>query len=299
MISFRARLMRFLAKQYFRGVTKDAEVGDLRESFEFMATRLRPARRVVIRHASIDGVDCDWLVPKACDDASVLLYLHGGAYVMGSRRSHRRLVSHIARASGVRALVPEYRLAPEHPFPAAVDDALAVYRALIAQGIDNERILLGGDSAGGGLATATLLALRDAGDAPPRALVLLSPWLDLGGSGESIRTRAAVDPLFRPADMPAAAAYYCKKSQLREPLVSPVYADLCGLPPIFIQVGDDEILLSDSTRLADKVRHCGGDITLQIWPDMWHVFQFFIGQMPESNRAVRDIAKFIRRHVLA
>jgi acetyl esterase/lipase len=295
MISVRARLVRYLAKQYFRRVTPQADVRELRRSFEALTARLRPARGVSVRHASLHGIDCDWLVPAGCDDAPVLLYLHGGAYVMGSPRTHRRLVGHIARAAGVRALLPDYRLAPEHPFPAGLEDACGVYRELLDQGHAPQRIAIGGDSAGGGLTVSTLLALRGAGTALPAAAVLLSPWLDLGGSGDSMRTRAALDPLFRPEDMAATAAHYCAEDETRNPLVSPVYADVHDLPPTFIQVGDHEILLSDATRFSDRLSSAGGKVTLQIWPQMWHVFQFFVGQMPESGRAIRDIGDFLRR----
>jgi len=155
------------------------------------------------------------------------------------------------------------------------------------------RLVIGGDSAGGGLTMATLLTLREAGDPLPAGVLLMSPWLDLAGEGESMRTRAAADPLFRPGDMPDVTAFYCDPEDLRDPRVSPVHADLGGLPPIFIQVGDDEILLSDATRLSDGVSAAGGRVTLKIWPGMWHVFQFFAGQVPEANRAVADIAAFI------
>ncbi|MEX0708456.1 MAG: alpha/beta hydrolase [Woeseia sp.] len=294
MISLRARLVRFLAKQYFRRVRPDVDPQVLRQSFEKIATRLPPARRVRVIPASIAGIDCEWLVPRGSEDAPVLYYLHGGAYVMGSSRTHRRLVSFIARAARVRALMPNYRLAPEHRFPAGLTDACTVYRRLLAQGLDPAQIAIGGDSAGGGLAMATILKLRDDGARLPACAVLLSPWLDLTGSGESMQTRAGLDPLFRAADMPATADHYCNTNELRNPLVSPLYSDVHNLPPVFIQVGDHEILLSDSTRFSDRLSAAGSGITLQTWPDMWHVFQFFIGQMPESGRAVREIAQFLR-----
>lgn len=294
MISLRGRLIRFFARQYFARVTPDADLAKTRESFENITTRLRIPRNVQVRHATIAGIDCDWLVPTTHDESAVLLYLHGGAYVMGSSRTHRRLVACIARAAGVRAVLPNYRLAPEHPFPAAIEDACAVYRQLLEQGNDPARIVIAGDSAGGGLAVATLVALRDAGDPLPLAAVLLSPWLDLTASGESIQSRARLDPLFRPTDMPATAAFYCDEDALSSPQASPVFADIDGFPPVFIQVGDHEILLSDATRMTDKLSAAGIPVTLQVWPEMWHVFQFFVGQMPEAGRAVRDIGRYIR-----
>jgi acetyl esterase/lipase len=294
MLSLRARLVRFLIRQIFRRIDADADIERLRLSWEQLAARSRAAPDVRMKDEDLAGVECEWLVPSGCQDAPVLLYLHGGAYVSGSSATHRSMVSHIARASGMRALVPNYRLAPEHPFPAGLEDCLAVYRALLDDGIDAARIAVGGDSAGGGMTMATLLSLRDSGDPLPRAAVLLSPWLDLSGSGESTRTRADHDPMFDAAEMPKAAAYYVPRVLLQDPLVSPVFADVHGLPPILIQVGDHEILLSDSTRIADKIVNAGGKVTLQVWPHMWHVFQYSIGRMPESKRAVDDIGAYLQ-----
>jgi len=213
---------------------------------------------------------------------------------MGSPATHRRLVSHIARQSGMRALVPDYSLAPENKFPAALEDALSVYRSLLQNGSDANNMAIGGDSAGGNLCVATLLALRDAGDLLPAACFLMSPWLDMTATGESLVTRAKVDPWFRPEHLPVTAGKFCNEFDKKNPLVSPVFADASGLPSTLIQVGDHEILLSDSSRFADNIEASGGKVTLQVWPEMWHVFQFFIGQMPESKRAITDIAAFLK-----
>lgn len=294
MISLSARTIRFVSKQIFKRIRPDSDIDRLRASFESISSRLGPADGVQVRQATIAGIDCEWLVPEGCDDAPILYFLHGGAYLLGSPRTHRRLVSFIARGAGMRALLPDYRLAPENPFPAALEDATAVYRQVLTGGVDPAAMAIAGDSAGGNLAMATLLALRDAGDPLPAACCLLSPWLDLAGQGESQRTRAAKDPWFRPQDMAEIVEKYCSKFDLRNPLVSPVYADASDLPNTLIQVGDHEILLSDSTRLADNISAAGGEVTLQVWPDMWHVFQFFIGQMPESKRAIRDMTDFLQ-----
>ena len=297
MISLRARVIRLITKQIFKRISADDDVEPVRDQMEILARRSRPAPGTHIRHATIAGVECDWVVPKNCDESRVLLYLHGGAYLMGSSRTHRTMVSHIAKQAGVRAILPNYRLGPEDPFPAGLDDCLAIYRQLLVSGVSPEHIVIGGDSAGGGMAMATLLSLKDAGDPMPTAACLLSPWLDLTGEGESRKTRAKLDPWFRTEDMAKVTAHYCLKDQLRDPFVSPVYGDVRGLPPILIQVGDHEVLLSDSTRIAEKIAAAGGKVTLQIWPEMWHVFQYFVGKMPESKRAIRQIGAFLRQQL--
>jgi len=297
MISLRARIVRMVSKQMFKHISGDSEVLPLRDMFEKLAARTRPAAGTRVRHATISGVECDWVVPKNCDESRVLLFLHGGAYVMGSSKTHRTMVSHIAKAAGVRALLPNYRLAPEDPFPAGLEDCLAVYRQLLAGEVEPGKLAIAGDSAGGGMTMATLLSLRDAGDAMPAAACLLSPWLDLAAEGESVRTRAQQDPWFRAEDLPKTAAHYCLEGQIRDPLVSQLCGDMTGLPPILIQVGDHEILLSDSTRVSEKITAAGGQVTLQVWPDMWHVFQFFVGKMPESKRAIRDIGTFLKNQL--
>jgi acetyl esterase/lipase len=211
-----------------------------REHLEFIAkTLLRAVRHVLIEPGQLGGVEVDWIYPKDARKDKVLLYLHGGAYVLGSRRTHRQLVSHMAREAGITAVMPEYRLAPENPFPAGIDDAVAVYRALLDLGFKPEDIIISGDSAGGGLSVATLLTLRHAGEPLPAAAILLSPFLDLTGSGESTVTRAEQDPWFHNDDLPVVAKYYCPdETQWTHPLVSPVFANVSGLPPMLIQVFD-------------------------------------------------------------
>lgn len=272
-----------------------------RRHFETFTRILLPrATGVAVESAELGGIQADRLRPKEARDDKVLLYLHGGAYILGSRRTHRQLVSHVARAAGVAAVVPDYRLAPEHPWPAAIEDSVAVYRSLLSRGTRAEDIVIAGDSAGGGLAVATLLSLRHAGDALPAAAVLLSPFLDVTGSGESAQTRAEQDPWFDPSDMEVVARYYCPdESQWRNPLVSPVFANVAGLPPMLIQVGDDEILLSDSTRFANKLEAAGVAVDLEVWPEMWHVFPMFVSKMPEGREAVRKIGAYIKERLAA
>jgi acetyl esterase/lipase len=294
MASIRAFIVRQISRQYMKRVHPGRDVHDLRHGFELRTGLLPVAHGVTVQKESIDGIDCEWHVPEGCKDAPLIYYLHGGAYMMGSPATHRRLVSHIARAAGMRAVLPDYRLAPENRFPSALEDSLCVWKALMKGGQDPANIAIGGDSAGGNLAMATLLSLRDAGEALPAACFLMSPWLDLSGDGDSHHSRSAYDPWFKPDYLPVIARRFCADDQFRDPLVSPVFADASGLPPTLIQVGDHEILLSDSSRMADNINAAGGRVELQIWPKMWHVFQFFIGQMPESSRAIDDIGRFLR-----
>lgn len=295
MASRRAKIIRSLTGRYLKSIdSRHADVKEMRRRWHRFAGILGPARGVSVTEANINGLQAEWLAPGAAADGKLLLYLHGGAYIMGGCRTHRQFVSHIAKFAGVRALLPEYRLAPEHPFPAAIEDATGIYLSLLAQGYAAEDIIIAGDSAGGGLTMATLLSLRHTGDPLPAGACLISPWLDLSGSGESMTTHAQKDPWFRPKDLPVVTGYYCDESQLTNPLVSPVYANLAGMPPLYIQVGADEILLSDATRIADKVIAAGGVVDLEIWPDMWHVFQMFLHFMPESRQAVRKLGTHIR-----
>ena len=294
MASIRSRIVRYFSGQYMRRITPDRDVHKMRAGLEYRGTLLPPANGVDIQATTIDGIHCEWHVPAGCENAPVIYYLHGGIYIMGSPASHRRLVSYIAKQAGMRAVVPDYRLAPENRFPAALEDSLTVWRRLLQDGIDPSALAMGGDSAGGNLATATMLALRDADEALPAACFLLSPWLDMTNDGESRRSRAGIDPWFNPDHVPASAAKMFSEFELRNPLVSPVFAEATGLPATLIQVGDHEILLSDSTRMAKNIEQAGGDVQLEIWPHMWHVFQFFIGQMPESMQAIENIGQFLR-----
>jgi acetyl esterase/lipase len=294
MASLRSRVVRYFSGQYMRRVTPDKDVHKLRAGLEYRGTLLPPAKDVDVQATTIEGIHCEWHVPVGCENAPVIYFLHGGIYIMGSPASHRRLVSFIAKEAGMRALVPDYRLAPENRFPCALEDSLKVYRHLLADGFGSSAIAIGGDSAGGNLAAATMLALRDAEDPLPAACFLISPWLDMTNEGESRRSRASIDPWFNPDHVPASAAKMFSEFELRNPLVSPVFADASGLPPTLIQVGDHEILLSDSTQMAVNIQQAGGEVELEIWPGMWHVFQFFIGQMPESMQAVENIGRFLR-----
>lgn len=264
-----------------------------REAMEKAAAYFSVAGDVVCEEFDIGGMASEWLVPEETREDGVLLYLHGGAYCIGSINSHRHMAANIARASKTRTLMIEYRLCPEHPFPAGLEDAVAAYRWLVDQGISPDRIIIGGDSAGGGLTLATLLKLREEGLKRPAGAVLLSPWTDLTSSGESIKTRAAADPMLQPAGTTHLAEWYANGADLQAPLISPLFADLKDLPPLFIQVGDSEILLDDSTRLAQAARDQGVDVALEVWDDMFHVWHYYADWIPEGREAIDKIAGFM------
>ena len=246
--------------------------------------------------AAVDagGVPAQWLTPNGAQTDRVLLYVHGGGYVLMSAETHRKMVSHIAKAIGCRALNVDYRLAPEHPHPAAVTDAVTAYRWLLKQGPQPQHIAIAGDSAGGGLALATALKIRDEGLPLPAAIVPLSPWTDMAGTGASMKTRVAVDMIVSPLGIAQLSRVFLGGTDARDPYASPLYADLAGLPPIYIQVGDEEVLLDDSVRFADKARQAGVDVTLEVFPEMQHVFQIAAGGMPEADAAIVKIGAWLK-----
>ena len=271
-----------------------ASVPDMRAAMEELATP--PDPDVKSEPIIANGVNAEWITAPGSAAHRAVLYLHGGGYVTGSLRTHRDLMGRISRAAQARVLGLDYRLAPEHPFPAAVDDALAGYRFLLGQGLSPKRIVIAGDSAGGGLALATLVAARDGSLALPAAAVCLSPWTDLEGTGESMKTRMHLDPIGSPEGIRLLAQFYLAGNDPRTPLAAPLHANLKGFPPLLIQVGDHEVLLDDSTRLADRARAAGVQVKLEIWPEMIHVWQLFASFLPEGQQAIAGIGKFIREH---
>ena len=240
------------------------------------------------------SVPSEWVsAPNASSD-KLFLCLHGGGYTMTSSKAFHPLASHLSTASGCRGLVIDYRLAPEHPFPAAIDDAVAAYWWLLDQGNPAQNIIIVGISCGGGLALTTMITVREAGLPLPAGAVLLSPWTDLAGTGESMTTRAESDPMITPEMNRFHAALYANGTDLRHPLISPLYADLHGLPPMLIHVGSDEIMLDDSTRVAERAKAAGVEVTLDIWEGMWHVWHAFAPQLPEGQRAIEQVGQFMR-----
>jgi acetyl esterase/lipase len=225
-----------------------------------------------------------------------MLYLHGGGYALGSLNTHRVLVSWIARAAKTRALAIDYRLAPEYPFPAAIEDSVAAYRWLLSIGADPTRMTIAGDSAGGGLAVATLISLRDAGTPLPAAAVCISPWVDMEVCGESIQSKADVDPMLERKGILELAQIYLGGTDPRHPLASPIHADLKGLPPLLIQVGTAEALLDDAVRLARCGQSAGVKVVLEQWQDMIHVWHTYATILPEARQAIQRIGEFVQEH---
>ena len=249
---------------------------------------------VKVERVNVPAAPAEWLRPPSATPGRVVLYLHGGGYVIGSPRSHRHLAAAIAGAAGASALLLDYRLAPEHPFPAAVEDATAAYRWLLDQAIAPERIVIAGDSAGGGLTVAALLALREARVPLPAGGVCISPWVDLTCSGASYATKAAADPIVRRAGVEEMARAYLGATPPRTPLASPLFADLRGLPPLLIHVGSDEVLLDDAVQLAERAKAGGVDATLEIYDRMIHVWHWFLPMLDEAQTAVEAIGRFVR-----
>jgi monoterpene epsilon-lactone hydrolase len=256
--------------------------------------KLAPGWHIRVQNgAALKG---EWIEPKATDHAArrrCILYFHGGAYITMSAKSYRCITSRLAIGSDSSLFALDYRLAPEHPFPAALDDAIAAYHALIAAGTPPENIVVAGDSAGGGLALALLIALRDASEPLPAAAVLFSPWTDLAATGQSLIGNTDTDALLFGSWVAPVAQHYLGTTAATHPLVSPLYADLTGLPPLLVQVSDSEVLLDDSRRIVANARQAGVEATLRIWPGLPHVWQFFATILPEGRAALREAAAFV------
>ena len=268
---------------------------EMRPVLERLFTDFPSARQVKCEPVSAGGVMAEWITaPNAAADRAIL-YLHGGGYIMGSINTHRELIARLSKAAQARILALDYRLAPEHPFPAPVEDATAAYRWMLAQGLKPSRIAVAGDSAGGGLTVAALVAFRDAGLPMPAPGIAISPWVDLEAIGESMKTRSSQDPIVKPEMIREIARVYLAGQNPRSPLAAPLYADLHGLPPLLIHVGDAEALLDDSKRLAERAKAAGVDVTLEVWPEMPHVWHLFAHFLPEGQQAIDRVGEFVRK----
>ena len=251
-----------------------------------------PPLDVSIDPVEIDGVPAEWVTAPNADPNRALLYLHGGAYTLGSPKIYRELTWRVSKAARAKVLVIDYRLAPEHRFPAALHDARNAWRWLLSNGFESRRLLIAGDSAGGGLTLATLLDLRDGGEPLPAGAVCLSPWTDLSCSGESVQNNARRDPMLVSDLVAPTARNYLGDADPTNPLASPLFGDLHGLPPLLIHVGTTEILLDDSVRFAKKAESANVDVSMKIWDSLPHVFHLFARVLPESRQAIEEMGCF-------
>lgn len=294
--SLRARLVAGFARRFVR--PRSVHEPDPLASRAFVNRfAWPPPPGVSVRPARLGGVPGEWLLSRR-PGPRTLVFLHGGAFVACSPGTHRPMTSAFARR-GFRVFAPAYRLAPEHPFPAALDDVVSVYRALLDEGLDPGTIALGGDSAGGGLALSALVRLRELSWPLPAAAILFSPWTDLAGTGASLRTNAGRDPLFDPSHFTAVAGHYLGTADPLTSLASPLHADLGGLPPILLHVGESEILRDDSVRVAERVRAAGGIAEIDVVAVVPHGWQMLAAILPEARRSVDAAAAFLRAHMAA
>ena len=283
--ALRAKLASRVRSDDYRQRRRDMDAGFLQYGI---------ARDVAVEPVTANGVRAEWTSTPRDDRDAALLYVHGGGYVIGSLDSHRHMVSEAGRAAKTWALALDYRLAPEHPFPAAVEDTVAGYRYLLGRGIRPERIAIAGDSAGGGLVVAAMLAIRDAGLARPACGWCISPWVDMEGIGESMSSKAAADPTVQRDGLLEMAKLYLGTADPRSPLAAPIYADLKGLSPLLIQVGAAETLLDDAIRLAKVAGAADVRVDLQVWPEMVHVWHLFHPELKAGKRAIEEGGAYVR-----
>jgi monoterpene epsilon-lactone hydrolase len=279
-----------------RPVLAKFSVEELRAQMEADSTQFPLAPDVRCQPVDAGGIPAEWVTTPESVEERVIYYLHGGGYVSGSITTHRELASRLARAAKARLLLIGYRLAPEHPFPAAVEDSVAGYRWLLSSGVKPARVAIAGESAGGGLSVATLVALRDASEPLPAAAVAVSPWVDMEAVGESMVSKAAADPLLQRDMLLEMARIYLGNTDPHTPLASPIHADLTGLPPLLIQVGTAEVLHDDAKRLAERAESAGVEVVLEPWEDMIHMWPAFAAMLPEGQQAIDRIGEFVQKH---
>ena len=261
-----------------------------------MGKRFENLDGVTTEGVDAGGVPAEWVAASSAGSGAIL-YLHGGGYVTGSVISHRGMAANLSRASGCRVLTIDYRLAPENKHPAQVEDAHTAYRWMLNNGVDASSLVVAGDSAGGGLTVATLLAVRDAGDPMAAAGVCISPWVDMEGIGDSMTTKAGHDPMVGYQGLMEMATHFLGDGNRRDPLAAPLYADLSRLPPLLLIVGTSEVLLDDAVRLHEKAESAGVDCTLEIWEDMIHIWPWFAPFLPEGQQAMEQMGDFIKEQV--
>lgn len=276
------------------GSGKPPSLQQSRQVLDDNGAKFKVPADVTLEPLSADGVDAEFLTAPGSDQEKVVLYLHGGGYAIGSIKSHRYLMQNISRASGARTLGINYALAPENPFPAAIEDAACAYRWLLKQGFNPKNIAIAGDSAGGGLTLATLIYLRDAGDPLPAAGVAISPWTDMTCSAESYTTRLEIDPMVLGNGLQKMADFYVGDADKKNPLASPVFADMAGMPPLLIHVGGREVLYDDAITVYENAKKAGVDVELLDEPEMFHVWHAFAPMLDEAQQAVDKIGVYLR-----
>jgi monoterpene epsilon-lactone hydrolase len=292
-------IVRMIIRHYSKKADASKYRGMRKWEERLSAKYIRPPGKCLITPVDAAGVPSERVSWKGMDAGRVVLYLHGGGYVFGSPRTHRDLAWRIARACAAQLLVLEYRRAPEHPHPAAVEDAVSAYRWLLDSGTDHSCIAVMGDSAGGGLTLVLLQQLRDRKIPLPACAVCMSPWADLTCSGTSMKENSRKDPVLPPHLVAGFARHYAPEKDLSLPSVSPLFGDFSGLPPILIHVGTDEVLLDDSRRVAEKASKTGSAVELKIWPKMIHVVQALAFLLPQARQAIQEIGSFVERHIPA
>ena len=290
--SLRSHFWKFIIRKMYK--EKHMTIAEIRaqdaNAGKFMG---RPPKGIEVEDVNIGGNNAAWIRPVNADKTKVLLHIHGG-YVTGSIASYLRMCILMAQTLKMNVLLPEYRLAPEYPFSAAIDDVLKIYRCLLSDGYQSKDIIISGDSAGGGLCVASVIALRDQGDALPAAMICMSPWTDLAMQGQSHITNLKSEAMLNTETLREWALAYTNEENFSNPLVSPIFADFHGFPPLLIQVSSDEILLDDAIALAEKDKADGVDVTLKIWDGLWHVWQVVGDAIPESKMAFEEISQFVR-----
>ncbi|MGB1204587.1 MAG: alpha/beta hydrolase [Chitinophagales bacterium] len=300
MASFRnfiyARYVR-IARRSVIGTSRQNDATFLRQGMETIMNRLQMPKGVHFSRFTVNGIAAASFKPKKANENIIMLYFHGGAYALGSVETHKTLIARIARKAGIYALAIDYRLAPENPFPAALDDAISAYKWLLEKKYSPKNIIFAGDSAGGGLTLASILQLKQENMPLPAAAICISPWTDLLATGNSIEENENIDPMLTPNLIRYWADIYANGEDKKNPLISPLYGNFSDFPPIFIQVGTAEVLLDDAKRLADKARQAGVDVELEIWDEMTHVFQACGPYLPESRKAIASIAEYISKKI--
>ncbi len=293
----------FILKSFLRRVKKRGDVSNpqrSRRGFERLIGKWnKPLSGFDYQLEDADGVSGEWIFPHGCDKTKVLLYFHGGGYFVGSTNTHRGLVSQLVKNAGISALSINYRLAPEHPYPAAIEDCAKVYEWLLSKNFHPNQICFGGDSAGGGCVVGTLTYLRDKNIALPKCAIALSPWLDHTFSGHSFPSKDEIDPMLLADGFPVVRDYYMAGADPKSPYASPIFHSLAKLPPVMVQVGDHELLLSDSTRFAEKAKADGVDIRLEVYPDLFHVFNAFWKILPKAREANKKLGEFMHTQLFS